>query len=63
MNFIDPKIYYKNLPQKRMAVAALFFNERGEILILKPSYKEDWILPGGVVELNESLGGSLNSRS
>ena len=55
MQFIDPKIYYQNLPKKRMAVAALFLNEAGEVLILKTSYKKYWTLPGGVVEHDESL--------
>ena len=59
MSFIDPKIYYKTLPQKRMAVAALFFNEQGQILILKTSYKKGWTLPGGVVEEDESLSLAL----
>lgn len=59
MNFIDPKIYYKTLPQKRMAVGALFFNDRGQILILKTSYKKYWTLPGGVVEQDESLSLAL----
>jgi 8-oxo-dGTP pyrophosphatase MutT (NUDIX family) len=59
MNFIDPKTYYQNLPKKRMAVAALFFNEQGQILILKTSYKKYWTLPGGVVEQDESLSLAL----
>lgn len=59
MEFIDPKIYYKNLPQKRMAVGALFFNEQGQILILRASYKKYWTLPGGVVEKDESLDMAL----
>jgi len=59
MPYIEPKIYYQNLPQKRMAVAALIFNEQGQILILKPSYKKYWILPGGVVEKDESLAVAL----
>ena len=59
MSYIEPKIYYQNLPQKRMAVAALIFNEQGQILILKTSYKKYWLLPGGVVEKDESLAAAL----
>ena len=59
MSFIDPKSYYQNLPKKRMAVGAVFFNEAGQLLILKTSYRKSWTLPGGVVELNESLGQAL----
>lgn len=46
--------YYKSLPTKRMGSGALFFDAAGKILFVKPSYKEGWEIPGGVVELNES---------
>lgn len=39
---------------KEIAVTALITNEKKEILIIKPSYKEGWILPGGYVEIGES---------
>jgi ADP-ribose pyrophosphatase YjhB (NUDIX family) len=47
-------IFYKNLPKKRMGTGALFFNEDGEMLILKPTYKDGWTIPGGVIEADES---------
>ncbi len=46
--------YYRSLPKKRMASGAILFNANDEILIVKPSYKEEWLLPGGIIELNES---------
>lgn len=46
--------YYKTLPKKRMGVGALFLNENNELLIVKPSYKDHWSVPGGVVDENES---------
>ncbi|MCX6716561.1 MAG: NUDIX hydrolase [Candidatus Taylorbacteria bacterium] len=46
--------YYKNLPKKRMGAGAIFLNEKDEILIVKPSYKDFWSMAGGVVEKNES---------
>ena len=46
--------YYKELPKKRMGVGVLFLNEKNEILIIKPSYKDHWSVPGGVVDKNES---------
>lgn len=46
--------YYTNLPRKRMASGALFFNKDKELLILKPTYKNHWIIPGGVVDKDES---------
>jgi 8-oxo-dGTP diphosphatase len=46
--------FYKGLPKKRMAAGALFFNYKDEILIVKPSYKDHWSIPGGVIDGNES---------
>ena len=46
--------YYKNLPRKRMSSGALFLNKNGEVLIVKPGYKDHWSIPGGIVEENES---------
>jgi 8-oxo-dGTP diphosphatase len=46
--------YYKNLPRKRMASGALFLNSKGEVLIVRPTYKDHWDMPGGVVEKDES---------
>lgn len=46
--------YYQNLPKKRMGAGVLIFNEQEELLIIKPSYKDHWSIPGGVVENNES---------
>ena len=60
MPFIDPKDYYKNLPKKRVAVGALIFNDKKEILVVKPSYRDYWIMPGGVVEKSESLSQALS---
>ena len=48
------KDYHRTLPKKRMASGALILNRSGEILLLKPSYKPVWEIPGGVVELQES---------
>lgn len=47
--------YYKNLSRKRVGVGALFFNSRGELLIVRPTYKDHWLLVGGVVDENESV--------
>lgn len=38
-----------------MGVRILLFNEKGELLILKPTYKDHWTIPGGVVDKNESI--------
>lgn len=46
--------YYESLPKKRMGAGCLFFNQRNEVLLVKPTYKPVWEIPGGVVEQNES---------
>ena len=44
----------KTLPKKRVASGALIFNEKEEFIIVEPSYKSDWEIPGGGIEKNES---------
>ncbi|MFV8251119.1 NUDIX domain-containing protein [Bdellovibrio bacteriovorus] len=50
---LPEKEYLESLPKKRMGVGVLLFSE-DKILILKPTYKDHWLLPGGVIDLNES---------
>jgi ADP-ribose pyrophosphatase YjhB (NUDIX family) len=38
----------------RVAAGALFFDELGRVLLVKPHYKEGWDIPGGYVEPGES---------
>ncbi|MDX1607803.1 MAG: NUDIX hydrolase [Candidatus Spechtbacterales bacterium] len=46
--------FYKNLHKVRSVSAALFFDEKGKILIVKPSYRDDWLVAGGHSEEGES---------
>ncbi|MDP1714678.1 MAG: NUDIX hydrolase [Anaerolineales bacterium] len=48
------KSYLESLPKKRMGAGCLFFDEHGCVMLVKPTYKPNWEIPGGVVELNES---------
>jgi 8-oxo-dGTP diphosphatase len=45
---------YESLPKKRMGAGCLFFDQHDRVLLVKPSYKPVWGIPGGIVELNES---------
>ena len=36
------------------ASGGIIFNEKGQLLIVKPIYREDWLIPGGKIEDNES---------
>ncbi|MEM8672725.1 MAG: NUDIX hydrolase [Cyanobacteria bacterium P01_G01_bin.67] len=38
-----------------MGVGCLLFNIEAKLLLLKPTYKDNWLFPGGVIEANESL--------
>lgn len=46
--------FYASLPRTRGAAGALLFDPGGRILLVKPTYKEGWTLPGGVIEAGES---------
>ncbi len=48
------KDFYPSLPKKRMAAGALLRNALGEILLVKPTYRPDWLIPGGITEADES---------
>ena len=52
---MNPDEYIVDLPKKRMAVGVLLFNNAEELLVVKPTYKENWSIPGGVCDENESL--------
>jgi len=51
---MNRKTYQQSLPRKRVSAGCLFFDEAGRLLLVKPTYKDGWEIPGGVVEANES---------
>ena len=51
---IDRKLWLESLPKKRMGAGALFLDEQGRLLLVNPTYKPQWEIPGGIVEQNES---------
>lgn len=54
MSFKSSKDFYDSIPGKKCGAGVLFLDKEGKVLLVKPSYKEGWTLPGGVVEKNES---------
>ena len=40
--------------RKRMAATVLFTDAQGRVLVVEPTYKPRWELPGGAVERDES---------
>lgn len=49
---MDKLAYYQSLPRKRMACGVLFVREES-LLIVKPTYKDAWSIPGGIIDANE----------
>lgn len=51
---MSDRAYQDGLPKKRMGAGALIFDENGRFLLVNPTYKEPWEVPGGIVEAHES---------
>jgi 8-oxo-dGTP diphosphatase len=46
----DPPVAETELPRIPASAGALIFDRAGRLLILKPTYKPGWTIPGGVME-------------
>ena len=46
--------YTATLPTKRTAAGVVFADDTGRVLLVEPTYKPHWELPGGTVERDES---------
>ena len=46
--------YVAGLNRKRMAAGVLFRDAAGRVLLVEPSYKPNWEIPGGAVAADES---------
>ncbi|MCP9209939.1 NUDIX domain-containing protein [Streptomyces sp. NEAU-Y11] len=44
----------QRMARPRMAAGALFFDAQGRVLLVRPSYKPKWEIPGGYIETGES---------
>ena len=51
---IDTQEYDNTLPRKLLGAGALFTNTEDKILVVAPTYKSEWEIPGGTVEESES---------
>jgi 8-oxo-dGTP diphosphatase len=52
-NFLDPDTWYAQLPGVVIGAGALITDGGGQVLIVKPNYRDYWTLPGGVCEHGE----------
>lgn len=46
--------YVEQLPHKRMSAGVVIRDAAGRLLLVEPSYKPSWEIPGGVVENGEA---------
>ena len=46
--------FLKSLHKKHTASGAFLFNEKGQVLIIKQSYRDYWSIPGGISNQHES---------
>ena len=53
MTFTDPDTWYANLPGVVVAAGALITDAAGRVLLVKPNYRDHWVLPGGICEHGE----------
>ena len=54
MSVLSSLEFTATLPRKRMAAGVLFTDALGRVLLVEPTYKEPWEIPGGTVEEGES---------
>jgi ADP-ribose pyrophosphatase YjhB (NUDIX family) len=47
-------VYYASLPRKAMSAGALIRDQAQRILLVEPTYKDVWEIPGGIVEADEA---------
>jgi ADP-ribose pyrophosphatase YjhB (NUDIX family) len=45
--------WFAQLPTLYAAAAALFTDQDGRVLLVKPNYRDHWSLPGGILEQGE----------
>ncbi|MEU7614971.1 NUDIX hydrolase [Micromonospora rifamycinica] len=54
MTWTEPSTWYANLPAFHAATAAFITDAVGNVLLVKPTYRDHWAFPGGYVEQDES---------
>ena len=52
--FLDDVAWYATLSTLYGSAAALITSPAGEVLLVKPNYRDHWSLPGGILEDGES---------
>ncbi|WP_309244527.1 NUDIX hydrolase [Micromonospora parastrephiae] len=53
MTWTEPATWYANLASFYAAAAAFITDSAGNVLLVKPTYRDHWAFPGGYVDENE----------
>jgi 8-oxo-dGTP pyrophosphatase MutT (NUDIX family) len=53
MSHVPPQEYYDGLPKHIAGAGAIFRDATGKVLLVKPSYRDTWEIPGGGLEHGE----------
>jgi ADP-ribose pyrophosphatase YjhB (NUDIX family) len=52
--WVEPEIWYARLATQYAATGALITDPAGRVLLVKPNYRDHWLLPGGMVDDGET---------
>lgn len=52
--FMEPAAWHAGLPGVVAAAAGLIHDTSGNVLVVKPNYRDHWTLPGGICEFGEA---------
>jgi 8-oxo-dGTP diphosphatase len=53
IQFLDHDVWFGQLPGVVVAAAGLIRDGAGQVLLVKPNYRDHWTMPGGICELGE----------
>jgi ADP-ribose pyrophosphatase len=54
VSYLEPSEWYSSLPTVYLAASVLLTDVHDRVLLVKPSYRPEWGMPGGVVEDGET---------
>jgi RimJ/RimL family protein N-acetyltransferase/8-oxo-dGTP pyrophosphatase MutT (NUDIX family) len=55
--------FFASLPRKRVTAGLVVRDEQGRVLLVEPTYKDVWEVPGGSVEADESPAAAVRRES
>lgn len=60
MAWVEPQQWYAQLASFYAASAALITDSCGKVLLVKPNYRDHWVIPGGYVDQHETPHDALS---